>query len=216
MKGLLARKIGMTSIFDAAGVQRAVTVLQVGPCVVVQRKTKERDGYEAVQVGFEEAKPSRVTKPLLGHFKKHGVEPHRVLREFELEPGVDLQPGARVTVSVFDGVSHVDVTALTKGRGFQGVVRRHGMGGGVASHGSMMHRRPGAIGNRTWPARIFKNKRMPGHMGHVQRTIQNLKVEGLLPEDNLLLVRGAVPGPAGALVVVRKAVKKAGKAAVKS
>lgn len=213
MNGLLARKIGMTAIFDAQGVQTPVTVLQVGPCVVVQRKTAARDGYEAVQIGFEEQKEGRLTKPVRGHYKKQGAPLRRVLREFPLEAGEDLKSGDTLTVNVFDGVSHVDVTGVTKGRGFQGVVRRHGMVGGLAAHGSMMHRRPGAIGNRTWPARIFKNKRMPGHMGHVQVTVQNLKVVRVDADDNVLLVRGAVPGPIGALLVVRKAVKKTAKAA---
>ncbi|MBP7830063.1 MAG: 50S ribosomal protein L3 [Kiritimatiellae bacterium] len=222
MQGLLARKIGMTEIFDDQGAQVPVTVLQVGPCVVVQRKTKAKDGYEAVQMGFEKKKESRLTKPELGHFKKAGQEPSGVLREFPLDEGEDLAPGASLTVSIFDGVSHVDVEGMSKGKGFQGVVRRHSMVGGGAAHGSMMHRRSGAIGNRTWPARIFKNKRMPGHMGHVQVTVQNLKVVQVRPEDHALLVRGAVPGPAGALLVVRKAVKgavlaaKAAKAAEKA
>jgi large subunit ribosomal protein L3 len=216
MQGLLARKIGMTEIFDGQGVQVPVTVLQVGPCVVVQRKNAATDGYEAVQVGFGEQKKQRLTKPLLGHYEKNKVSPCRVLREFLLDPGEDLKPGEALTVSIFDGVSHVDVIGITKGKGFQGVVRRHGMTGGLAAHGSMMHRRVGAIGNRTWPARIFKNKRMPGHMGHGQMTVQKLKVAQVRPEDNVLLVRGAVPGPVGALLVVRKAVKKTAKAATKS
>ena len=216
MQGLLARKIGQTEIFDDQGVQIHVTVLQVGPCVVVQRKNAARDGYEAVQLGFEEQKESRLTKPEQGHFKKQGVSPRRVLREFRLDPGEDLKAGDSLTVSIFDGVSHVDVIGLTKGKGFQGVVRRHGMMGGGAAHGSMMHRRIGAIGNRTWPARVFKNKRMPGHMGNVRMTVQNLKVAQVRLEDNVLLVRGAVPGPVGALLVVRKALKKTAKAATKS
>ncbi|MBU1692548.1 MAG: 50S ribosomal protein L3 [Verrucomicrobia bacterium] len=216
MQGLLARKIGQTEIFDDRGVQVHVTVLQVGPCVVVQRKNVAKDGYEAVQVGFEEQKESRMTKPVRGHYAKSGVPVRRVLREFPLDSGEDLKPGEAVTVSIFDGVSHVDVTGVTKGKGFQGVVRRHGMTGGLAGHGSMMHRRIGAIGNRTWPARVFKNKRMPGQMGNVQMTVQNLKVAQVRLEDNVLLVRGAVPGPVGALLVVRKALKKTAKAATKS
>ena len=216
MNGLLARKIGMAQVFDDQGVHVPVTVLEVGPCVVVQRKTKAADGYEAVQVGLGSKKESRLTKAEQGHFKKAGQAPSAVLREFRLDEGEDLQPGASLTVSIFDGVSHVDVEGVTKGKGFQGVVRRHGMVGGLAAHGSMMHRRIGAIGNRTWPARIFKNKRMPGHMGHVQVTVQNLKVVQVRPEDHALLVRGAVPGPTGALLVVRKAVKKAAKAAKKT
>ena len=216
MQGLLARKIGMTQVYDEKGVHVPVTVLQVGPCVVVQRKTTARDGYEAVQLGLDDQKPKRLTKPRLKHFEKNSVTPKKALVEFRLDPGEELKAGDTVNVSIFDGVSHVDVQGMTKGLGFQGVVRRHGMVGGLAAHGSMMHRRIGAIGNRTWPARIFKNKRMPGHMGHVRVTVQNLRVVQVRPEDNVLLVRGAVPGPAGLLLRVRKAMKKSAKAAKKS
>lgn len=216
MKGLIGKKIGMTQVFDAQGYQVPVTVLQVGPCSVVQRKTLERDGYEAVQLGFEPQKEFRLTKPLLGHLKKAGVAPCRVLREVELEPGDDPKVGDTVTVALFKGVSHVDVTGITKGRGFQGVVKRHNMGGGPSSHGSMAHRRPGAIGNRARPGRIFKNKRMPGHMGHVRVTCQNLQVVEVREDENLLLVKGAVPGPNGSIVIVRKALKKTSNVAAKS
>lgn len=216
MQGLIARKIGMTQVFDSQGVQVPVTVLQAGPCVVVQRKTAARDGYEAVQLGFEEQKERRLTKPLQGHYKKNNVSARRVLREFRLDPGEDPKPGDPVTVAIFEGVTHVDVSGLTKGRGFQGVVRRHGMVGGLAAHGSMMHRRIGAIGNRTWPARIFKNKRMPGHMGHVRVTTQNLKIVQIKPEEGVLLVRGSVPGPNGGLLLVCKALKKAPRATKKT
>jgi len=216
MRGLIGKKLGMTQVFDDQGVQVPVTVLQVGPCPVIQRKTREADGYDAIQVGFGEQKESRLSKAAKGRFKKANTGNARVLREIRLEQGDEAKPGDLLTVSIFEGVTHVDVVGLSKGRGFQGVVRRHGMVGGRASHGSMMHRRGGAIGNRTWPARVFKNKRMPGHMGSVRVTTQNLKVVAVRNEDNVLLVRGAVPGRCGAMVLVRKAVKKSSKAAGKS
>lgn len=208
MRGLIGRKVGMTQVFDERGRQVPVTVLEVGPCVVVQRKTAAQDGYDAVQLGFEEQKEHRMSKPLLGHFRKAGVKPCRVLREVPLEAGDDPKVGEVVTVSIFEGATHVDVTGITKGRGFQGVVKRHRMGGGGASHGSMSHRRVGAIGQRQTPGRVFKNKRLPGHMGHVRVTVQNLEVVQVRPEDHVLLVRGAVPGPNGGLVYVREAIKK--------
>lgn len=208
MRAILARKLGMTQVNDATGRMVAVTVLQAGPCVVVQRKTAGTDGYEAAQIGFTDQKEQRLTKPVAGHFKKHGVKPCKTLREVRLDTGDDPKPGDAVTVGIFDGISHVDVLGVTKGRGFQGVVKRHRMGGGPAAHGHMSHRRIGAIGQRTWPARILKNKRMPGHMGRVNITTQNLRVVQVRPDDNVLLVEGAVPGPTGATVVVRKAIKK--------
>lgn len=216
MTGLIGKKIGMTQVFDAAGNQIPVTVLQVGPCTVVQRKEAKKDGYDAVQLGFGSQKEHRLTRAEQGHLKKAGVDLCRTLREVRLEAGEDAKVGDKITVSIFKDVEYVDVTGVTKGRGFQGVVKRHGMGGGPAAHGSMAHRRPGAIGNRAQPGRIFKNKRMPGHMGHTQVTCQNLKVVDVREEDNLLLVRGAVPGANGSLVMVSKAVKKTSKAAGKS
>jgi large subunit ribosomal protein L3 len=216
MQGLIGKKLGMTQVFDDKGIHVPVTVLQAGPCVVVQRKTAKADGYDAVQLGFEDRKERRATKPVQGHFKKANVGIKRVLREIRLGDGEDAQVGDTVAVSIFDGVTHVDVIGLTKGRGFAGVVKRHGFKGGWAAHGSMMHRRSGSIGNRTWPARVFKNRRMGGHMGNVRETTQNLKVVQVRGEDSVLLVRGAVPGPTGAVVIIRKAIKKTAKAAKKS
>lgn len=215
MQGLIGKKLGMTQVFDEHGTQVPVTVIQAGPCVVVQRKGAA-EGYSAVQLGFIEQKEQRLSKPLQGHFKKGGVAPKRVLREVRLDEGEDVKVGDTVGVQIFEGVSHVDVIGMTKGRGFQGVVKRHGFKGGPAAHGSMMHRRSGSIGNRTWPARVFKNKRMAGHMGHVRVTVQNMKVVAVRGDDNVLLVRGAVPGPTGAVIMVRKALKKTPKAAKKS
>lgn len=205
MQALIGKKVGMTRVYDDAGVQVPVTVVQVGPCTVVQRKTAAADGYDAVQLGFEGQKEHRMTKPLLGHYKKAGTQPHKVLREVRLEEGEDAQPGDVLTAQIFEGVSHVDVQGRTKGRGFQGVVRRFKMGGGQASHGGGWLRRPGSIS----PGRIAKNKKMPGQMGAVDITTQNLRVVKVLAEDNALLLEGAVAGPAGGILLVRKAIKKA-------
>jgi large subunit ribosomal protein L3 len=209
MQTLIGRKVGMTRVYDDAGVQVPVTVVQVGPCVVVQRKTSKTDGYEAAQIGFEEQKESRLTKPELGHFKKAGAKAQKVLREVRLAEGEDAAAGDVLTATVFEGVKYVDVLGHTKGRGFQGVIRRYKMRGGRASHGGGWTRRPGSIGNREWPARVFKNKKLPGHMGSVDITTQNLRVVKVLADDHALLLEGAVPGPVGGIVMVRKAIKKA-------
>lgn len=213
MDTLIGRKVGMTQVFDADGRQIPVTVLAVGPCKVVQRKTVERDGYEAAQLGLEDQKESRLTKPLRGHFAKAGVSGMRILGEVRLDPAVDgeVQPGDEVGVTLFDGVGYVDVTATSKGRGFQGVVKRYRMGGGRASHGGGNLRAPGSIGMCEWPARVFKGKKLPGHMGNRRVTVQNLRVVEVRGPDHALLVHGAVPGPNGGVIVVRKAIKKAAK-----
>lgn len=211
MNGLIGKKLGMTQVYDDAGRFVPVTVIAAGPCVVVQRKTAARDGYDAVQLGYAEQKESRVGKAQAGRFKKAGVSARRVLREVAVPADADVKEGAEITASIFEGVSHVDVSGVTKGRGYQGVVKRHRMGGGPQSHGHMSHRRIGAIGQRTWPARIMKNKRMPGHMGNLHVTTQNLRVVQVRAADNVLLVEGAVPGPTGGLVLVKKALKKAAK-----
>jgi len=212
MQGLLGKKIGMTRVFDADGQQVPVTVLEVGPCVVVQCKNQDCDGYTAVQVGFAEQKESRVVKPLLGHFKKAACAPMRHLHEFEIESGEEVKVGDRLTAAMFEGEEFVDITGLTKGKGFQGVVRRHGMSGGPITHGGHSKRRVGSIGCRSYPGRVHKNKRMPGHQGNIRITQQSLKVVQVRGADNLLLVRGAVPGPKGAVVVIRRSIKKAKRA----
>ncbi len=209
MNALIGKKIGMTRVFTEDGRQVPVTVIEAGPCAVVQRKTVERDGYDAVQLGFEEKKESRVTKPLCGHFGKGGTTPKRTLREIVVAKDEELEQGAGVDVSIFEGVSYVDITGTTKGRGFQGVMKRHNFAGGRASHGSHSKRRPGSIGQCEFPARVFKGKKMPGQMGVARVTTQNLKVIAVRPEDNVILVGGSVPGPAGGIVIVKKALKKA-------
>ena len=209
MQTLIGKKIGMTRVYDDAGVQVPVTVVQVGPCVVVQRKSAKPDGYEAVQLGFQEQKESRLAKPQQGHFKKAGAKPQKVLREVRVDAAEAAKAGDVLTAQMFDGVKFVDVLGHTKGRGFQGVVKRFRVAGGRASHGGGWNRKPGSIGNREWPARVFKNKKLPGHMGSVDITTQNLRVVKVLADDHALLLEGAVPGPMGGIVLVRKAIKKA-------
>ena len=209
MTGLIGTKLGMTQVFTEDGNQVPVTVIQCGPCSVVQRKlTEGKDGYSAVQLGYEDQKEQRLTKAVRGHYAKAEVAPKRVLREFRVEDDAEYNVGDTVTAEIFSEVGFVDVTGVTKGRGFQGVVKRYDFGGGRKTHGGKMHRRGGSIGQCVSPARVMKNRKMPGHMGSVNRTTQNLKVVAVRPEDNVILVRGAVPGPNGGLVTVQKALKK--------
>jgi large subunit ribosomal protein L3 len=204
---ILGRKLGMTQIFAENGDVVPVTVLKAGPCVVVQRKTAGKDGYEAVQLGLVELPgPKHLTKALEGHFKKAGANPVRFLREVRLAPGSgDVKVGDKVLVDRFAVNEYVDVTGVSKGRGFAGVQKRHHFGGGGGSHGSMFHRAPGSIGASAFPSRVLKGVRGAGHMGVDRVTVRNLRVVQVLPDDNTLLVRGAVPGPDGGYVIVRKA-----------
>ena len=205
--GLIGKKVGMTQLFDDRGKVVPVTVIEAGPCPVVQRKTAASDGYEAIQIGFRtELKAKKVTKPLKGHFDKAKLAPHKYLREFRLELPVasDYAVGQVLTVSVFAVGEKVGVTGVSKGKGFQGGVKRWGYLGGPQTHGSMFHRAPGSIGASSFPSRVFKGHHMPGRMGGDRTTIKALKVVKVIPEQNLVLVRGAVPGPAGALVTIRK------------
>ena len=211
MQGLIGKKLGMTQIFDDDGKRIAVTVIEAGPCVVLQRKTMDRDGYEAVQLGFGSVKEKKAGKAACGRFKKAGVEPCAALKEFALDNGEDPEIGSVVNSSIFEGVSHVDIDGTSKGRGFQGVVKRYNAAGGRMTHGGHSKRRIGAIGQCSYPARVAKGQHMPGHMGNVKVTNQNLRLAKVRPDDNLLLVRGAVPGPAGRLVFIRKALKKQSK-----
>lgn len=202
---LLGKKIGMTQILGDDGIAVPVTVIQAGPCVVVQRKTVEKDGYEAVQLGFVEfVKEKRVGKPMAGHFAKAGVNPVRFVAEAKVVGEDDLKVGDRVQVDLFAPGDRVHVTGKSKGRGFAGVVRRHGFGGGRATHGSMFHRAPGSIGASAYPSRVLRGTRMPGQMGNARVTVSRLRVHSTDPENNLLFVRGAVPGPNGGYLVVRK------------
>jgi large subunit ribosomal protein L3 len=207
--GIIGRKVGMSQVFGADGVATPVTVLKAGPCVVVQAKTVDRDGYEAVQIGLVEERPARANKPTEGHFKKAGVPPTRVRREVGVGPGGEpLKAGDRVLVSVFADGDVVDVIGTSKGHGFQGVVKRHHFRGGAATHGSMFHRAPGSIGASSYPSRVIKGMRAAGHMGVDRVTTLNLRVVRVDADNHLLLVRGAVPGARGGYVVIRKAVAR--------
>ena len=205
MEGLIGKKIGMTQVWDAQGRHVSVTVIEVGPCPVVQVKTPDKDGYAAAQLGFGPQQAKRLTKAQATRFEKAGVAPCRMLHEFRLDAGDTAKAGDQVTVAMFEGIQRVDVSAATKGRGFAGVVKRYLMAGGPMTHGGHSKRRIGGIGARDLPGWVEKGKRMPGHMGNVSRTARNLAVVQVRKDDNLLLVQGAIPGPAGAMVVVRKA-----------
>jgi large subunit ribosomal protein L3 len=204
--GLLARKRGMTQVFGADGNAIPVTALEAGPCAVVQVKTQAHDGYEALQLGFERKKKN-VNKPAAGHFKKANIDPVRVLREIRLKSTDGYQVGQSLGVDLFKPGELVDVSGITKGQGFQGGVKRHGWHGGDATHGSMFHRAPGSIGASSDPSRVFPGHRLPGRMGAVRRTVPHLEVVRVMPEQNLLLVKGAVPGARGGLILIRKSVK---------
>lgn len=203
---LIGKKIGMTQFYDANNTLVPVTVVEVGPCPVVQVKTSETDGYNAVQVGFSEQKEHRISNPLKGHFKKAGVAPLQYLREFRVEEG-EYKVGDVLTVAKFAEGQKVDVIANTKGRGFQGVMKRWDFSGQGDSHGSMMHRRSGSIGMRQFPGHVFKNKRMPGHMGTRRRTTQNLEIVKIFEDKNLILLKGSVHGSKGGIVYIRTAKK---------
>ncbi|RKY29305.1 MAG: 50S ribosomal protein L3 [Planctomycetota bacterium] len=201
---LIGKKISMTQVFTEEGKLVPVTVVQTGPCSVIQVKTVQSDKYRAVQLGFEE-KGKNVSKPLKGHFEKHGVKPCRVLREVRLRGESDLKPGDVVGVDIFEDTKLVHVTGITKGKGFQGTIKRHGFTRGPAGHGSKNVRAPGSIGQSAWPSRVFKGMRMAGHMGHARRTVRNIEIVKVDKESNLLLLKGSVPGPDGGHLIIRKA-----------
>ena len=207
--GLLGQKVGMTQIFEEDGTAVPVTVLRVGPCTVLQVKTPERDGYYAIQLGFDDKPRGKATKPERGHAKKHAnAEPKRFIREIRQDGPVDWKEGDVLTVSLFEGISAVDVTGTSKGRGTAGTMKRGGFGGLPASHGvKRKHRSPGSIGATTDPGRVLKGKKMAGHMGNARVTVRNLKVVRVYPEENLLLVCGGVPGPNRGYVIVRQSKK---------
>jgi large subunit ribosomal protein L3 len=202
--GLIGRKVGMMRWFDERGNAFAATVVQAEPNVVVQVRTPERDGYTALQLGYGRVKEKNVTQPLKGHFARAGAPPKRYLREFRVEDVSDYEPGQEITVEIFQEGEKVDVSGISKGKGFQGVMKRHGFSGGPASHGSDSHRRPGSIGSMAATGKVFKGKKMPGHMGAERVTVQGLEVLKTDPAKNLIVLRGAIPGPRGALVELRK------------
>ncbi len=198
----------MTQIFDEEGRRVPVTVIEAGPCSVVQRKTTATDGYEAVQLGFGAQKADRVAKPLVGHFKKAGLDTMRELREIRVDAGDSAKAGDTLTAAVFEGVNFVDVLGVTKGKGFQGVMKRHNFGGGRATHGSHFHRTTGSIGMKEKPGRVFKGKKMAGQMGSTDITVQNVKIIQVRVAENLILVKGQVPGANGTTLVLREALKR--------
>lgn len=204
-KAILGEKLGMTQIFKG-DLMVPVTVIKAGPCVVTQLKVKESDGYQAVQLGYGDRKASRAGEPLKGHLRKSGAAPVRVLAEVPLDPRT-YKAGQRIKVDIFEEGDRADVTGISKGKGFAGVVKRHGFGGGPATHGGRFFRQPGAIGQCATPSRVFKGKKLPGRMGGEKVTVQNLLVVGVDPEKNLLLVKGAVPGSKGTVLLVRQSVK---------
>jgi large subunit ribosomal protein L3 len=208
MTGILGTKLGMTQVFDEAGQVVPVTVVQAGPCVVTSVRTPDNDGYSAVQIGYGEINPRKVTKPVAGLFEKAGVTPRRYLAEIRTEAASEYTLGQEVTASLFEAGQKVDVSGKSKGKGFAGVMKRHGFKGLSSSHGTQRkHRSPGSIGACATPGRVFKGVRMSGRMGGVKTTVQGLTVQAVDNDKNLLLIRGAIPGPAGSLVVVRSTVK---------
>ena len=206
-KAILTTKVGMTQVFGEDGVLTPVAVLQAGPCVVTQVKTVENDGYSAVQVGFGDIREKLVNKPKKGHFAKAGVTAKRFLKEFRLEDAESYTLGQEIKADVFAAGDKVDATAKSKGKGFQGAIKRHGQSRGPMAHGSKYHRHAGSNGSATTPGRVFKGKHMPGHMGAVRVTVQNLEVVSVDAEKNLILVKGAVPGPKKSLVMLKESVK---------
>jgi large subunit ribosomal protein L3 len=205
MNGILGKKLGMTQLFAEDGKIVPVTVVEAGPCMVVQRKTEEVDGYEAVQIGLvEQSAPRKLNKARRGHLEKAGAPPMRSLMEFPVDDDSDPQPGDEIKVSILEPDQYVDVVGTSKGKGFQGVVKRYGFGGGRATHGSMFHRAPGSIGQSAWPSRVIKGKRLPGHMGDSRVTVKNLLVVKVDEEKNLVYLRGAVPGANNSYVALKR------------
>ena len=206
-KAILATKVGMTQVFNEDGVLTPVTVLQAGPCVVTQVKTAENDGYDAVQVGYVDKREKLVTKPVKGHFDKAGVSYKRYVREFRFENASEYSVKDEIKADIFAAGDKIDATAVSKGKGFQGAIKRHGQHRGPMAHGSKFHRHQGSNGSATTPGRVFKGKGMPGHMGNVKVTIQNLEIVRVDAENSLILVKGAVPGPKKSLVTIKETVK---------
>ena len=207
IQGMIGKKLGMTQVFTESGQVIPVSVVQAGPCRVVQLRTPEKNGYSAIQLSYQEVKEGKLSKPGAGHFRKAGTPPSRYLREF---PGdlQDVQVGQVITADIFRKGEKVDVAGVSKGKGFAGVIKRHHFSGGPATHGSMFHRTPGSIGSSSYPSRVWKNQRMAGRMGNERVTVKNLEVVEVKVDQNLLLIRGAVPGSAGTLLIIKKVVNK--------
>jgi len=210
VEGLIGKKIGMTQQFDDGGNAIPVTVIQVGPCAVIQKKTEAKDGYAAVQLGYVEKKsPRKPVKPTQGHFSKSGIPPTKILREFKYDEASEIKEGDQYSVAIFQAGEKIDIVGMSKGKGFAGVVKRWGFHGGKGSHGSMFHRAPGSIGCSADPSRVMKGKKLPGHMGHDRVTVKNLTVVETDQDNNLLIVKGAVPGANGGYLLVKKKSYKA-------
>ncbi|MDO9516177.1 MAG: 50S ribosomal protein L3 [Syntrophales bacterium] len=207
-KGLIGKKLGMTQIFWDDGSVIPVTAIEAGPCVVIQKKAGDVDGYDAIQLGFDRVKEKAVTKPLKGHFKRADKGSFRILREFRLESTDDYEVGSELKADIFKVGDYIDVVGTTRGRGFAGVVKRYGFKGGPGGHGSMFHRAPGSIGASAHPSRVFKGKKLPGHMGNNRQTVQNLMVVGIRPEQNLILVKGSVPSSKNGIVLIKDSIKQ--------
>jgi large subunit ribosomal protein L3 len=205
VKGLIGKKLGMTQVYDESGSVVPVTVLEAGPCVVTQVKSTESDGYTAVQLGFVEKKTPKISKPEEGHLKKNGLAPVKHLKEFKIAPGTEVTVGDQILVTTFAAKDLVSVTGTSQGKGFQGVMKRHGFGGGRKTHGSHFHRAPGSIGQCATPSRVFPGKKLPGQMGAKKVTTKNLEVVSVIEDKNLLLIKGAVPGSKGGYVIIRGA-----------
>lgn len=207
LKAILGRKVGMTQIFLEDGVIVPVTAVEAGPCVIVQKKTQEQDGYCAVQVGFGDIREKLVNKPMQGHFKKGGVSAKRYLREFKVADGADIEQGSEYKADVFEMGDKVDVSGISKGKGYQGTIARWGTHRGPMSHGSRYHRGPGSMGACSSPSKVFKGKKLPGHGGMLKKTIQNLEIVKVDADKNLILIKGAIPGAKGGLVEIKASVK---------
>ena len=207
MKALIGKKVGMTQIFDEKGNIIPVTAIEVGPCTVTQIKTMDQDGYQSIQLGFEDVKESKLTKPELGKFKKAKLSPKKYLREFPIESVEGINVGDEFKADVFEVGDKVDIQGISKGKGFQGVIKRHGQSRGPMGHGSMYHRRPGSMGPTSTPGRVFKGKNLPGHMGVETVTIQNLEIVKVDLDKNIILVKGSVPGAKKSILKIRKSVK---------
>lgn len=206
IEGIIGEKLGMTQIYLPNGEVAPVTVVEAGPCKVVQKKTVANDGYDALQLSFKEISEKKVNRPINGHFKKSGITPCRHLREFKGDMDT-LNTGSEVDVDIFKIGERVDVIGVSKGKGFAGVIKRHHFAGGPATHGSMFHRAPGSIGSSSWPSRVRKNKRLPGHMGAERVTVQGLEIVDIRKDDNLLFIKGAVPGSPGGLLIIKRSKK---------
>lgn len=211
--GLLGKKLGMTQIFDENGVRIPVTLIQAGPCPIIQKRVPEKDGYSALQIGFEGRSAKNVTRPMIGHFKKAGVDPVRMVREMRVDDTADYEVGQSLGVDLFSAGEKVDVVGVSRGRGFSGVIRRHNNRRGPTTHGSHYHRGPGSMGPSAWPAHVFKGKKLPGQYGNARTSVQSLKVVSTDPERNILVVKGSVPGADNGYLMIRKSVKGAKKKA---